>query len=146
MEVPTIGIDINRLGPAAQAQVRAALARREKIERTRQKIPAAEFESRLEADFYTAELWPRIITGEIINVEKHKEFILMPAAEYCGIKLHNAVYTPDFFVEYKNGMVEVIEVKSKAVRKLQGSYVYRRRLFIEIYARPNGWAFREVIT
>lgn len=40
---------------------------------------------------------------------------------------------------------EVVEVKSKAVRRLQGSYVYRRRLFIELFARPNGWKFTEAI-
>ena len=52
---------------------------------------------------------------------------------------------PDFFIVYKNGSVEVVEVKSKAVRRLQGSYVYRRRLFIELFARPNGWKFTEAI-
>ena len=72
-------------------------------------------------------------------------FILLPAAEYCGIKLHKAEYTPDFWIRRKNGTIEVIEVKSKAVRRLQQSYVYRRRLFIDLYARPNGWIFREVI-
>lgn len=85
-------------------------------------------ESKLEADFYTREIWPGIQSGEIVECEMHK-----------------AEYTPDFWLKRRNGTVEVIEVKSKAVRRLQKSYVYRRRLFIELYARPNGWVFREII-
>lgn len=85
------------------------------------------------------------VPGEIVECEMHKTFLLLPAAEYCGIRLHKAEYTPDFWIRRKNGAVEVIEVKSKAVRRLQQSYVYRRRLFIDLYARPNGWIFREVI-
>lgn len=46
---------------------------------------------------------------------------------------------------YTNGTVEAVEVKSAAVRKLQRDYIYRRRLFIEKYARPNGWKFTEYI-
>ena len=102
-------------------------------------------ESKLEADFYTREIWPGIRSGEIVECEMHKTFQLLPPGEYCGIKLHKAEYTPDFWIRRRNGTVEVIEVKSKAVRRLQKSYVYRRRLFIELYARPNGWVFREII-
>ncbi|HIZ61419.1 MAG TPA: Tn7 transposase TnsA N-terminal domain-containing protein [Candidatus Gemmiger avistercoris] len=54
-------------------------------------------------------------------------------------------YTPDFFITYQNGTVEAVEVKSAAVRKLQRDYIYRRRLFIERFARPNGWRFTEYI-
>lgn len=52
---------------------------------------------------------------------------------------------PDFFVTYTNGLVEAIEVKHAAIRRLQRDYIYRRRLFIELYARPNGWKFTEYI-
>lgn len=140
-------VDINCLGPA----VRAELERQVKAEEMRRKgkpqaIPKSEFDSELEADFYATEVLPKIRSGQIVGCELHKAFLLLPAAEYCGIKLHKAEYTPDFVLTYANGMVEVVEVKSKMVRKLQQSYVYRRRLFIDKWARPNGWTFREVIT
>ena len=104
-----------------------------------------EFDSKLEAEFYAAEVLPKIRAGEIVSCELHKTYLLLPASEYCGIHLHKAEYTPDFVLTYRSGLVEIVEVKSKAVRRLQQSYVYRRRLFIDKYARPNGWKFREVI-
>ena len=102
--------DIDRLGPAARAQITAALnhaaARKEPLRPKR----ADEFESALEARYYETEIAPRIYAGLIDTVETHKEFLLMPAGEYCGLKLHSAKYTPDFFIVYKNGSVEVVEV------------------------------------
>ena len=138
--------DINRLGPT----VRNELLRQMKAEEIRRKgkprpIPKSDFDSEREADFYAAEVLPKIRSGEIVGCELHKTFLLLPPDEYCGIKLHKAEYTPDFFLSYANGVIEVVETKSKAVRKLQQSYVYRRRLFIDKWARPNGWAFREIV-
>lgn len=104
-----------------------------------------EFDSKLEAEFYAAEVLPKIRSGEIVSCELHKTYLLLPPDKYCGIYLHKAEYTPDFVLTYRSGLVEIVEVKSKAVRRLQQSYVYRRRLFIDKYARPNGWKFREVI-
>ena len=74
-----------------------------------------------------------------------RRFTLYPAGEYCGIHLPAAHYTPDFFVTYANGLVEAVEVKHTVIRRLQRDYIYRRRLFIELYARPNGWKFTEYI-
>lgn len=139
--------NINCLSPA----VRAELERQMKAEELRRKgkpqpVPKSEFDSELEADFYHSEVLPKIQSGQIVGCELHKTFLLLPPSEFCGIKLHKAEYTPDFFLTYANGLVEVVETKSKAVRKLQKSYVYRRRLFIDKYARPNGWTFREIVT
>lgn len=85
------------------------------------------------------------MAGLVVSVELHKRFTLYPADTYCGLRLPAAHYTPDFFITYQNGTVEAVEVKSAAVRKLQRDYIYRRRLFIERYARPNGWRFTEYI-
>ncbi|WP_295422251.1 DUF1064 domain-containing protein [uncultured Subdoligranulum sp.] len=104
-----------------------------------------EADSELEQRYYAAELWPKIMAGLVAQVELHKQFLLYPADTYCGLRLPAAHYTPDFFITYQNGVVEVVEVKSAAVRKLQRDYIYRRRLFIERYARPNGWKFTEYI-
>ena len=56
-----------------------------------------------------------------------------------------AHYTPDFVIEYVTGTVEVVEVKSHFTRTAQRDYIYRRRLFIELIARPRGWVFTEYI-
>lgn len=145
--------DLARLGPAAQKQIRAALSRRDTEKRARQLQTGAarrgpllpDADSELERRYYAAELWPKIMAGLVAQVELHKQFLLYPADTYCGLRLPAAHYTPDFFITYQNGVVEVVEVKSAAVRKLQRDYIYRRRLFIEKYARPNGWKFTEYI-
>ena len=79
------------------------------------------------------------------RVERHRRFELLPPAEYCGLRLPAAHYTPDFVIEYVTGTVEAVEVKSHFTRTAQRDYIYRRRLFIELIARPRGWIFTEFI-
>ena len=145
--------DLARLGPAARAQIDAARARQAAAQKARRlQTDAAkagpllpEADSELERRYYAAVLWPKIMAGLVVSVELHKRFTLYPADTYCGLRLPAAHYTPDFFITYQNGTVEAVEVKSAAVRKLQRDYIYRRRLFIERYARPNDWRFTEYI-
>lgn len=145
--------DLARLGPAAQKQIRAELSRRDAAQKVRHlQIGAArrgpllpEADSELEQRYYAAKLWPKIMAGLVEQIELHKPFLLYPADTYCGLRLPAAHYTPDFLVTYTNGTVEVVEVKHAKIRKLQRDYIYRRRLFIEKYARPNGWKFTEYI-
>lgn len=151
-----MGIDIERLGPAAQKQVREELERRRRAADAKDRQQKArdgpalrpggsDRGSALEEEYYRAYIWPKELAGTVANVERHKKFELLPKSDYCGLHLPAAHYTPDFVIEYTNGTVEVVEVKHEAIRALQGSYVYRRRLFIEKYARPNGWIFTEYI-
>lgn len=145
--------DLARLGPAARAQIQAELARRDRQRKAREMAAQAErtgpllpeADSELERRYYAAVLWPKVVARQVAQVELHKRFTLYPADTYCGLKLPAAHYTPDFVVTYTNGFVEVVEVKSAAIRKLQRDYIYRRRLFIELIARPNGWGFTEYI-
>lgn len=46
----------------------------------------------------------------------------------------------------KVGRGEIVEVKSKFVRRMQRDYPVRRRVFLELIARPAGWKFTEIIT
>lgn len=147
-----MGIDISRLGPAAQAQIKAELARRDRENKGKQVQETArkckqlpQMGSKLEQNYYAAYIWPKILAGQVTSCELQKRFDLLPSTEYCGIKLPAAHYTPDFVITYTNGTVEVVETKNKMIRKLQRDYIYRRRLFIERYARPNGWIFTEYI-
>ena len=145
--------DLARLGPAARAQIDAARARQAAAQKARclQNDAAKagpllpEADSELERRYYAAVLWPKIMAGLVVSVELHKRFTIYPADTYCGLRLPAAHYTPDFLVTYTNGTVEVVEVKHAKIRKLQRDYIYRRRLFIEKYARPNGWKFTEYI-
>lgn len=147
-----MGVDISALGPAAQTQVRAELARRELNQRAQEKqhreraAPATDgMGSNLEREYYAAYIWPKVLAGLVASVEVQRRFDLWPAADYCGLHLPPAHYKPDFFITYATGTVEVVEVKSHFTRKAQRDYIYRRRLFIELYARPKGWKFTEYI-
>lgn len=142
-----MGIGINDLSAWAQRQVLKKYQEVQQRKRDQAPYPKLDdaFESQLERDYYLSEIVPRIRSGEISTVSLHERYELLPASEYCGIRLPAAHYTPDFVITYADRTIEVVEVKSKQIRRMQGSYVYRRRLFVDRYARPNGWRFVEVI-
>ena len=137
------GKDLARLGPAARRQIMQALHEPAGKRAGRTAAAAPVFDSELERAYYERFIFPFLMTGEIQKVETHKEFLLLPAGEYCGVKLPAAHYTVDFLVTYKSGTVEAVEVKHRTIRRLQRDYIYRRRLFIDLIARPQGWKFRE---
>ena len=89
---------------------------------------------------------PGIQAGRICRATPQVRFDLLPAKEFCGLKLPAAHYTCDYMIEYADGTVDVVEIKSKFTRRAQRDYIYRRRLFVDLIAEPRGWRFREVIT
>nr|DAO28879.1 MAG TPA: Endonuclease [Caudoviricetes sp.] len=104
------------------------------------------FGSRGEYDFYIREIVPGIQAGLIRRATPQVRFDLLSAKEFCGMKLPAAHYTCDYMIEYTDGTVEVVEIKSKFTRRAQRDYIYRRRLFIDLIAEPKGWRFREIVT
>ena len=105
-----------------------------------------EFDSRGEYEFYTGTVLPKMARGEIVECEQHPAFPLFPAGEYGTMKLRPIRYTADFRLTYADGTVEIVEIKSKFVRRMQRDYPVRRRVFLEQIARPAGWKFTEIIT
>jgi hypothetical protein len=103
------------------------------------------FDSRGEYEFYIGTVAPMVANGTVVKCEQHPRFILFPESEYNGMKLRAIRYTADFRLDYADGTVEIVEVKSKFVRRMQRDYPIRRRVFLE-QVRPLGWKFREVIT
>jgi len=110
------------------------------------KAEGEDFDSRGEYEYYIGEVRPKLKSGELKSCERQPAFELFPAGEYNGLKLRAIRYTADFRLDYADGRVEIVEVKSKFVRRMQRDYHIRRRLFIEQYARPQGWIFTEIIT
>lgn len=104
------------------------------------------FESKGEYDFYIGTVLPGIQSGRIIKATPHVAFSLLPAKDFCAVHLPAARYTADYVLEYADGTVEVVEIKSKFTRRAQRDYIYRRRLFIDLIAEPKGYTFREIIT
>ena len=109
-------------------------------------LSGLKFDSRGEYEYYVGTVAPKVGRGEIVKWEAHPCFLLFPAGEYNGVKLRSVQYTADFRLTYADGTVEIVEVKSKFVRRMQRDYPVRRRVFLELIARPAGWKFTEIIT
>lgn len=142
-----IRLELEDLPPRYREQAeRKIRQRKEKTtgERT-QEGPLGTDAPESERRYYRDVIVPRMQRGEVVRVLPRKQFLLLPAREYCGIKMPAAHYTPDFLLELPGGQVEAVEVKSKFTRKAQRDYIYRRRLFIDLVCEPQGWRFTEYI-
>lgn len=104
------------------------------------------FDSYGEYVYYVGTVIPGLQAGTIAKVEPHPRWELLPEEEYCAVKLPAAHYTADYKITYSDGRVEVVEIKSKFTRRAQRDYIYRRRLFVDLVAKPNGWGFVEIIS
>lgn len=146
-------LELNDLPPRYRAQAEQQLARGGKkrgdplLEAARAaKSTGKEFDSRGEYEFYIGTVAPKAARGEIVEWEAHPSFPLFPAGQYGALKLRPVRYTADFRLVYADGTVEIVEIKSKFVRRMQRDYAVRRRIFLELVARPAGWKFTEIIT
>lgn len=130
-------LELSDLPPRYQAQALEQLAKRKKAENpagVAAKVVAEvgkDFDSRGEYEFYLGTIAPKVSKGEIVAWSAHPAFPLFPAGEYCGIKLPPIRYTADFRLEYADGTVEIVEVKSKFVRRMQRDYI-KKGLFLRI--------------
>ena len=148
-----MNMELDDLPPRYRAQAEQQLAARKRraadplAEAVKQaKAVGRDFDSRGEYEFYTGTVLPKIARGEIVACEQHPAFPLFPAGEYDTMKLRPIRYTADFRLPYADGTVEIVEIKSKFVRRMQRDYPVRRRVFLEQIARPAGWKFTEIIT
>ena len=146
-------LELGDLPPRYRAQAEKQLARSGKkradplAEAARAaKATGREFDSQGEYEFYIGTVAPKVARGEIVEWEAHPCFPLFPAGEYGALKLRAVRDTADFRLVYADGTVEIVEVKNKFVRRMQRDYAVRRRVFLELIARPAGWKFTEIIT
>ena len=146
-------MELKDLPPRMRAQALRQLAAQEQELKKRKtqllmkaKAERKRFESRGEYEYYIGTVLPGIRSGKVKECQEHPAFRLFDPAEYCGVKLGAIRYTSDFRIDYADGSTEIVEIKSRFVRRQQRDYPLRRRMFIEQYARPNGWKFTEIIT
>ena len=149
-------LELDDLPPRYRAQAEAQIAARcrgkrtsaqpmEDAAKTAGKLGKA-FDSYGEYAYYIGTIMPGIQSGEIVSAEPHPKWTLLQEEEYCAVKLPAAHYTADYKLTYADGRVDVVEIKSKFTRKALRDYIYRRRLFIDLIAKPKGWGFVEIIT
>lgn len=144
-------LELSDLPPHFRAQAQRQLddqARHRMVKRHPEAAAYSErdFDSRGEWEFYLREVLPNVECGALSSFELHPCFALYPPAQYGSLKLGALQYTADFRLNWADGRVEIVEVKSRFVRRMQRDYPIRRRVFLEKIAAPAGWGFREVIT
>lgn len=69
------------------------------------------FDSVLEMKYYRDVVLPKKESGEIKNYELQKTYILQDKFEHDGKKILPITYVADFYIEYSDGRIEVIDIK-----------------------------------
>lgn len=85
----------------------------------------------MEMKYYRDVILPQVRSGNIRRYELQKKYILQPKFNLDGKIVQPIVYVADFYIEYKDGSVEVIDTKgySDSVAKI------KRKMFW--YTYPN---------
>lgn len=65
----------------------------------------------MEMKYYRDVVLPQVRSGNIINYELQKKYVLQPKFQIGNKIVQPIVYVADFFIEYKDGSVEVIDTK-----------------------------------
>lgn len=69
------------------------------------------FDSKLEMRYYRDVLCPLVESGEVTKLELQKKYELQSGFLRNGKKILPIIYVADFYVEYANGYMEVIDTK-----------------------------------
>lgn len=95
------------------------------------------FDSKREAEYY-CELKLRVQAGELVKFDLQPEFILQKPFTHNGKKYRAIKYRADFKLYYKDGKVEVVDVKGHKTKE----YELKKKLLLKKY--PELW-FTEVV-
>lgn len=116
---------------------------KDKAKRTHEGIV---FDSQLEMKYYRDVLLPKVESGEVINFELQKKYILQDGFERNGKKVLPVTYVADFSVEYADGHTEVIDTKGMpdSVAKIKRKLFWYRYpeidyLWVSYVKKFGGW-------
>lgn len=110
------------------------------------------FASVMEMRFYRDVVLPQVESGQIKHYELQKPYELQPKFTHNGKSVRPIVYVADFYLEYSDGRIEVIDTKgaadakSKMKRKMMWymypDLTYRWITYVKKY---GGWVEYEVV-
>ena len=69
------------------------------------------FDSRLEMRYYSEVVLPGVDSGKIKTYELQKKYELQPKFKHNGKTILPITYVADFYIEYSDGHIEVIDTK-----------------------------------
>lgn len=133
-------MELSDLPPKYRAQAEAQIAARCRAKApTLEAVAAAakktgrEFDSRGEYDYYMGMILPKVQRGEIVKVESHRRFTMLPEKEYGNVKLPAMHYTPDFVLtyslrrKYADRLEKLLDCKIPIHRKINSNKLARDR-------------------
>lgn len=87
------------------------------------------FDSEMEMKYYRDVVCPAVESGDIVDYELQKPYILQPKFTHNDKNIKAITYVADFYVKYKDGREEVIDVKGcpDTVAKI------KRKMFWYVY-------------
>lgn len=87
------------------------------------------FDSVLEMNYYKNVILPSVESGEIKSFELQKKYELQPKFESNEKNIKAIIYVADFYIEYANGDIKVIDIKGMpdSVAKI------KRKMFLYKY-------------
>lgn len=80
-------------------------------DRERRTFNGVTFDSQLEMKYYRDVLLPKVESGEIKHYELQKKYILQDGFKRNGKSVLPITYVADFYIEYADGRIEVIDTK-----------------------------------
>lgn len=98
-------------------------------DREKRTLDGIVFDSQMEMRYYRDVVLPQMRSGDIVTCELQKEYELQPKFEHDGRLVRPITYVADFYLEYKNGMKEVIDTKGFA----DSCAKMKRKMFWFIY-------------
>lgn len=115
-------------------------------DKTKRTYDGIVFDSELECRFYKEFIKPKYDSGEIINFELQKKYILQEKFKHNGKTVLPITYVADFYIEYANGKVEVIDTKGmpdakSIIKRKMMWYLYPTLDFkwIKYVKKYGGW-------
>lgn len=89
------------------------------------------FDSAMEMKYYRDVVLPLTESGDVIEYELQKSFELQPKFKYKNKTVQPITYVADFFMRYKDGYEEVIEIKGCP----DNTALLKKKMFL--YHYPN---------
>lgn len=80
-------------------------------DRERRTFNGVTFDSQLEMKYYRDVLLPKVESGEVKHYELQKKYILQDGFKRNGKSVLPITYVADFYIEYADGRIEVIDTK-----------------------------------
>ena len=107
----------------------------------------------MEMKYYRDVVLPLTRSGNIKHFELQKEYVLQPKYERDGQTIRPITYVADFYIEYSNGSIEVIDIKgcpdtlAKVKRKMfMYQYPDIKYRWITLVKKWGGWVDYDEVT